>query len=182
MDLFVEPSPDGWQVRLPDGRTFPCAIGRGGAGAKRGEGDGITPVGRWPVRRVLYRPDRLDPPATALPVAAIAPDDGWCDDPQDPANYNRPVKKPYAGSHEDLWRDDRLYDLIVVLGFNDDPPVAGGGSAIFLHVARPGFEPTAGCVALAPEALALVVRALEPESRVNMHASTAPTSPRDRDS
>jgi L,D-peptidoglycan transpeptidase YkuD (ErfK/YbiS/YcfS/YnhG family) len=115
---------------------------------------------------VLYRPDRLYPPETALPVAPIDPADGWCDDPEDPANYNRPVTKPYAGSHEDLWRDERVYDLIVVLGFNDDPPVAGAGSAIFLHVARDGFAPTAGCVALAPEALHILVGQLRPESQV----------------
>ena len=168
MDLIVEPGSAGWQVRLPDGTIQPCAIGRGGVGAKRGEGDGITPVGRWPVRRVLYRPDRLSPPDTALPVAAIDPADGWCDDPGDPAAYNRPVVKPYPGSHEDMWRDDRLYDLVVVLGFNDDPPVAGAGSAIFLHVARPDFAPTAGCVALAPDALHIVVRALGPDSVVEV--------------
>lgn len=174
MDLIVEPARDGWQVRLPDGRTFPCAIGHGGAGAKRGEGDGITPVGRWPVRRVLYRPDRLAPPATALPVAAIAPDDGWCDDPQDPANYNRPVKKPYPGSHEDLWRDDRLYDLIVVLGFNDDPPMAGGGSAIFLHIAHVGFTPTSGCVAVDSEAIHILIAALSPGSSVYVRDPAGP--------
>jgi L,D-peptidoglycan transpeptidase YkuD (ErfK/YbiS/YcfS/YnhG family) len=168
MDLILEPGSAGWQVRLPDGTIHPCAIGRGGVGAKRGEGDGITPVGRWPVRRVLYRPDRLGPPDTALPVAAIDPADGWCDDPDDPANYNRPVVKPYPGSHETMWRDDRLYDLVVVLGFNDDPPVAGAGSAIFLHVARPDFGPTAGCVALAPETLHIVVRVLGPDSVVEV--------------
>ena len=168
MDLIVEPAPDGWQVRLPDGRAFPCAVGRGGVAAKRGEGDGITPVGHWPVRRVLYRPDRVNPPETALPTAPIDPADGWCDDPEDPENYNRPVTKPYSGSHEDLWRDDRLYDLIVVLGFNDDPPAPGGGSAIFLHVAHPDFEPTAGCVALAHEALHIVVQQLRPDSHVEV--------------
>jgi L,D-peptidoglycan transpeptidase YkuD (ErfK/YbiS/YcfS/YnhG family) len=160
MDVIVEHGQDGWQLRLPDGRTFRCAVGHGGVGDKRGEGDGITPVGRWPVRRLLYRPDRVTPPETALPVTAIDPADGWCDDPADPDHYNRPVTKPYGGSHEDMWRDDRLYDLVVVLGFNDDPPVAGGGSAIFLHVAREGFDPTSGCVALAPDALHSVVRQL----------------------
>jgi L,D-peptidoglycan transpeptidase YkuD (ErfK/YbiS/YcfS/YnhG family) len=182
MDVIVEPAGDGWQLRLPDGQVFPCAVGRCGVAAKRGEGDGITPVGRWPVRRVLYRPDRLDPPETALPIAPIDPADGWCDDPEHPANYNRPVTKPYAGSHEDLWRDDRLYDLIVVLGFNDDPPVAGAGSAIFLHVARDGFAPTAGCVALDAAALAHVVRALKPGSRVSVYATGTARSPDDTDS
>ncbi len=168
MDLIVEPAAEGWQLRLPDGRGFPCAVGRGGVGAKRGEGDGITPVGRWPVRRVLYRPDRVPRPQTALPIAAIAREDGWCDDPGDPANYNRPVTKPYPGSHEDLWRDDRLYDLIVVLGFNDAPPVAGAGSAIFLHVARPHFAPTQGCIALSPEALHILIEQLRPDSHVEV--------------
>ena len=171
-DLIVEPGPEGWQLRLPDGTAYPCAIGRGGIAEKRGEGDGITPVGRWPVRRVLYRPDRVTPPETALPVAAIDPADGWCDDPNDPANYNRPVTKPYAGSHEDMWRDDRLYDLIVVLGFNDDPPAAGAGSAIFLHVARPDFAPTQGCVALSEAALHITLRILTPQSHIEIRGSS----------
>ncbi|HEY0836451.1 MAG TPA: L,D-transpeptidase family protein, partial [Azospirillum sp.] len=111
------------------------------------EGDGATPVGVWALRRVLWRPDRLARPDTALPTRPIAPDDGWCDDPADPA-YNRPVTRPYPAGHESLWRDDSVYDIIVVLGHNDDPVVPGLGSAVFLHVARPDWEPTAGCVAL----------------------------------
>ncbi|MBK1696901.1 L,D-transpeptidase family protein [Rhodovibrio salinarum] len=175
MDVIVEPTAQGWQVRLPDGRAFACAVGRGGVGTKRGEGDGMTPVGRWPVRRVLYRPDRIAPPSTSLPISAIDPTDGWCDDPNDPAHYNRPVTKPYPGSHEDMWRDDPLYDLLVILGFNDDPPVAGAGSAIFLHVARPGLAPTEGCVALPREALHIVISALTPASRLDIRP--APSHP-----
>jgi L,D-peptidoglycan transpeptidase YkuD (ErfK/YbiS/YcfS/YnhG family) len=114
-----------------------CALGRSGvteAAAKR-EGDGATPLGDWPIRRLLYRRDRLPEhglPATALAAKPIGPNDGWCDDPGDPA-YNRPVSLPYAASHERLWREDGAYDLVVVLGHNDDPPVPGMGSAIFLH-------------------------------------------------
>jgi L,D-peptidoglycan transpeptidase YkuD (ErfK/YbiS/YcfS/YnhG family) len=131
-------------------RVVPCALGPSGVveAAKKREGDGATPLGLWPLRRLLYRPDRGPPPRTALPIAPIAPDDGWRDDPADPA-YNRPVKLPCAASAERLWRDDGIYDLVVVLGHNDDPPVAGAGSAIFLHLARPGYPPTQGCVALA---------------------------------
>jgi len=126
-----------------------CALGRGGivAAADKREGDGATPAGRWPLRRVLWRPDRGPAPKTALPVSPIAPDDGWCDAPGDGA-YNRPVKHPYPASAEHLWREDGLYDLIVVLGHNDDPPAPGMGSAIFLHVAAPDFAPTEGCVAI----------------------------------
>jgi len=132
------------------GRTVPCALGPSGVveAAKKREGDGASPLGLWPLRRVLYRPDRGPPPRTALSARPIAPDDGWCDAPGDPA-YNRPVKLPCPASAETLWRDDGIYDLIVVLGYNDDPPVAGAGSAIFLHLARPGYPPTQGCVALA---------------------------------
>jgi L,D-peptidoglycan transpeptidase YkuD (ErfK/YbiS/YcfS/YnhG family) len=145
---------DGWLAW--GGRRVPCALGRGGVRAEKREGDGATPVGTFPLRRVLYRPDRLGPPPTGLPVLALAPDDGWCDDPADPA-YNRPVKRPYAGRHEILWRDDGLYDVIGVIGHNDDPPRPHLGSAVFLHVARPDYGPTEGCMALAlPDLLALL--------------------------
>ena len=126
-----------------------CALGKAGvtpARLKR-EGDLASPVGVWPIRRVLYRPDKGGPPATALSASALAPDDGWCDAPDDP-DYNRPVKLPHPGSFEPMWRDDRLYDLVVVLGHNDDPPKPGMGSCIFLHLARPDFSPTEGCVAV----------------------------------
>ncbi len=133
-------------------RRVRCAIGRGGVTADKREGDGATPVGRLPLRRLYYRADRLPEPLTALPSAALGRDHGWCDDPTDP-DYNRLVRRPPAGGQENLWRDDGAYDLIVVLGYNDDPPLAGHGSAIFLHVARPDYAATEGCVALALEDL-----------------------------
>ncbi len=112
------------------------------------EGDGATPGGIWPMRRVLYRPDRMrESPDTGLPVAAITPEDGWCDAPGDPA-YNRQVKLPYTASAEALWRADHVYDVIVVLGYNDDPVVSGAGSAIFLHVVNEEDYFTEGCVAM----------------------------------
>jgi len=133
-----------------DGHKVRCALGRGGVvpAALKREGDGSSPAGAWPLRRVLYRPDRGPPPTTGLPIQPIEPGDGWCDDPADP-NYNRPVQLPYPASAEHLWREDGVYDLVVVLGHNDDPVAPGKGSAIFLHLARPDFEPTEGCVALA---------------------------------
>lgn len=150
---------DGRRGRLTAGAdSFECALGRGGISRMKREGDGATPAGGWPLRYLLYRPDRVDEPATALPVRALTPTDGWCDDPSDPA-YNRPVTLPFPGSHEALWREDGVYDLIVVLGHNDDPPTPGLGSAIFLHVARPDFTPTEGCVAVAKaDLLALLPR------------------------
>ena len=152
MDIQV--SRDG-TVTYPGG-TFRCALGRGGIRADKREGDGGTPVGCFPLRHVLYRGDRMAPPETALPMTAIQPADGWCDDPADPA-YNQPVRLPYPASHEEMWRVDGLYDVVVVIGHNDDPVVPGMGSAVFMHVAKPDYEPTAGCVALAlPDLLALL--------------------------
>lgn len=129
-------------------RLYRCALGKGGLTENKREGDGATPVGRFPVRELLYRCDRVAPPTTGLPSRIIKIDAGWSDDPTDPA-YNREVQQPHGYGHESLYREDDLYDLIVPLGYNDDPPIAGLGSAIFLHVARNDYTPTEGCVALA---------------------------------
>ena len=129
------------------GQTWRCALGRGGVRVEKQEGDGATPAGRLPLRRLLYRADRVAPPACRVPVEPLSPEDGWCDDPGDAA-YNRRVRLPYPARHEHLWREDRVYDLIGVLGWNDDPVIRGRGSAIFLHLARPDLAPTEGCIAL----------------------------------
>ncbi|MAK81651.1 L,D-transpeptidase family protein [Phenylobacterium sp.] len=144
-------------------RLFSCAIGRGGLApaADKREGDGASPIGVWALRRLLYRPDRGPAPQTALPSQAITRQDGWCDDPDHPA-YNRLIELPFAASHEVLWRDDGLYDLVVVLGHNDDPPVAPLGSAIFLHLAKPDYAPTEGCIALARPDLEAVLALARP--------------------
>lgn len=147
------------------GAVYDCVLGSGGIVTDKKEGDGGTPAGRWPLRRLLYRGDRGAPPPCVLPAATIAPDDGWCDDAADPA-YNRPVKLPFAPSHEEMWRADALYDLVVVVGHNDDPPVPGAGSAIFLHLARPDRGPTAGCVAFARADLETILAGLEADSHL----------------
>lgn len=125
------------------------------------EGDGATPIGVWPIRSVLYRPDREARPETALDVSAIGPNDGWCDAPNDP-RYNAMVSHPYPASAERLWRDDHVYDLIVVLGFNDDPVVPGKASAIFWHLAREDFAPTEGCVAVARDTMLAALKLAQP--------------------
>jgi L,D-peptidoglycan transpeptidase YkuD (ErfK/YbiS/YcfS/YnhG family) len=130
-----------------------CMIGRSGAcpAAAKREGDGCTPLGRWPLRGALLRRDRVAPLALALPWRWIDRADGWSDDPRDPA-YNRPVRHPHGHSAERLWREDGAYDAIVALGYNDAPPNAGAGSAIFLHCTD-FARPTEGCVAIARAAL-----------------------------
>lgn len=161
MDLLV--SADG--TALWGKNRLRCALGRGGVGTGKREGDGRTPEGAWPMRRLLYRADRLARPTTRLPAAPLAPQDGWCDDPADPC-YNRPVRLPYGARAEALWREDGVYDLIVPLGYNDDPVIAGGGSAIFLHVARPDYAATEGCVGLAQADLLAVLRSADARTRV----------------
>jgi L,D-peptidoglycan transpeptidase YkuD (ErfK/YbiS/YcfS/YnhG family) len=150
-----------------NGGSARCAIGRGDIARKRCEGDGITPIGIFPIRRILYRPDRVEHPQTALPIAALQTDDGWSDAPGDP-NYNRPIKLPYPKSAESMWRDDHLYDVVAILGFNDDPVVDGAGSAIFLHCARDDYGPTEGCVALKLPDLLNALSKLKPGAKLEV--------------
>jgi L,D-peptidoglycan transpeptidase YkuD (ErfK/YbiS/YcfS/YnhG family) len=173
MDLIVTRGPDGaWRAAYGT-RSWRCAVGAAGVTADKCEGDGATPIGRFPLRRVLYRPDRLDRPVTALPAAPLAAEDGWCDDPGESA-YNTQLRLPFGASHERLWRDDAIYDVIVILGHNDDPPMPGAGSAIFLHVARDDYAPTQGCVALALPDLLTVLREAGPDTRVCVASSETP--------
>lgn len=148
--------------------TVACVIGRSGPIAASGkrEGDGATPLGVWPIRAILQRPDRVgECRRCSLPWRWIRPGDGWSDDPADPL-YNRPVKLPRATSAENLWRDDQAYDVIVILGHNDSPPVPGAGSAIFFHIWVPGDDgapkPTEGCVAIASQSMREVLARLRP--------------------
>jgi L,D-peptidoglycan transpeptidase YkuD (ErfK/YbiS/YcfS/YnhG family) len=154
---------------------FACALGRGGLVVDKREGDGGTPCGRFSLREVLWRPDRGPAPVTGLGLSEIRPGDGWCDDPADP-EYNRRVRLPHTGRCETLWREDRLYDLLAVIGWNDDPPAAGLGSAIFLHVAREGpegFEPTEGCVALRKDDLREVLARLGEDAVIEIALAPA---------
>lgn len=132
---------------LCQGHQWRCALGRGGVHRKISEGDGITPVGTWGLGQVFYRSDRLRGPETGLEAIAIAPDWGWCDDPSH-ADYNQRITLPHPASHEALWREDAVYDVVVEVLYNTNPITAGLGSAIFIHVARPNYEPTEGCIAL----------------------------------
>ena len=143
MDLVVKP--DG--TASYGGRTYRCAVGRGGVVRDKTEGDGASPAGRYRLTRALYRADRVGPPKTDLPLIQIAKTDGWCDEPADTA-YNTQVSLPHPTSCEKLARDDRLYDIIIVTDHNNNPVVPGAGSAIFVHVAGgTDYPPTQGCIA-----------------------------------
>ena len=151
--------------------TVPCALGRAGIRVRKREGDGATPAGAWPLLCVLYRADRLGRPRTILPTRPLRRDDGWCDAPGD-RNYNRLVRHPYPASAERLWRADALYDVLVVLDYNECPRVRGRGSAIFMHVARSDYAPTEGCIALAREHLVRLLERLD--GRVAVWVGMAP--------
>jgi len=139
-----------------ENQEFRCALGKGGISKDKKEGDGSTPAGCFPIREVFYRADRIEKPETVIPTRHLNKDDGWCDDPKD-KNYNKFVKLPYPASAESLWRNDNLYNIIVILGYNDSPPISENGSAIFIHIARPNYSSTAGCIALAkPDILKLL--------------------------
>jgi len=146
----------------------PVALGRGGIVANKREGDGGTPRGRFGLVRLWWRPDRGPRPRTMLPVRPIRPNDAWCEDSTD-RRYNRPIRLLPGASGDRLWRADRLYDLIIELDHNTRPRIAGRGSAVFIHVARPGFAPTAGCIALKPRNLRELARTLSPKTRIAIH-------------
>ena len=121
------------------------------------EGDGATPLGTWKFENVLFRSDRSLRPRTPLPVRAIRKSDGWCDAPDD-RNYNRAVGLPYPASCEALWRDDILYNIVIILNHNQRPRVRGRGSAIFAHIARPDMSATEGCIAMRTHDLQFILR------------------------
>ena len=154
MQIIVQSNNGAWQASC-GGKTWPCAIGKNGtvSANEKLEGDGKTPVGKWEILKVLFRGDRVSLEERAilsqdLEIAPLCQRDGWCDEPEDPY-YNQAVIIPYSSRYENLWQDqENTYDLIVILGYNIDPTVPGRGSAIFLHVAKPGLSPTEGCIAM----------------------------------
>jgi L,D-peptidoglycan transpeptidase YkuD (ErfK/YbiS/YcfS/YnhG family) len=147
------------------GQTIPVALGRGGIRANKREGDGGTPKGDFRPVRLWWRADRHPRPRTFLPVRAIGPEDAWCEDPAD-RHYNQPVKLASNQGGDRLRRDDHLYDYIVEIDHNTRPRIAGRGSAVFLHLARENFSPTAGCVSMTRPAMLRLLARLGPETRI----------------
>lgn len=167
MNLVVEPTGRSSGILICGALRFRCALGRGGMRTDKREGDGATPVGTFALRRLFFRADRVARPRGGLATEALDPAFGWCDDPAR-ADYNRLVTLPFDGSHERLWRADALYDVVVVIGYNDAPIVAGAGSAIFLHIATPDYGATEGCVALAPDDLRQVLMECDAASTIRI--------------
>ncbi|MCG8494227.1 MAG: L,D-transpeptidase family protein [Sneathiellales bacterium] len=148
-----------------------CALGKSGITEDKNEGDHASPAGTYPLRALYYRKDRIQKPVCYLDAIEISQEMGWCDDPVHP-EYNRRISLPFSASHETLWRHDALYDLIVVLGHNDNPPVPGKGSCIFMHVAKEGYEGTEGCVALQKQDLLELLALLKPDTYLRINPRT----------
>ena len=148
-------------------KQYRCALGRTGVSLRKQEGDGATPSGTFPLLQVYYRKDRVAALETGLPISRLDANDGWCDDP-DHGDYNSFVHLPHSGSCETLWRNDHLYDLVVIIGHNTRPAAPGLGSAIFIHVAGPDYPPTEGCVALALGDLEEILRGCSRQSVIRI--------------
>lgn len=169
MDLTVTTRPDA-DSACPHlawadyrGRRYACAVGRTGIVADKREGDGASPAGRYRLVQARYRPDRVTAPDTEIPCMPLSVSDGWCDDPGH-ADYNRAVDLPHPANCENLWRDDGLYDIVVVTDHNSDPVAAGAGSGIFVHVAGGAdYPPTRGCVAFAMNDLRHILEDWDPD-------------------
>jgi L,D-peptidoglycan transpeptidase YkuD (ErfK/YbiS/YcfS/YnhG family) len=147
------------------GHTIPVALGRGGIKANKREGDGATPKGSFRPRRLWWRADRHPRPSTFLPVRAIAPEDAWCEDVSS-RHYNQPLRLAATDGGDRLTRDDHLYDFIIEIDHNTSPRIAGRGSAVFLHLARNNFSPTAGCVSMTEAAMLRLLKRLGPKTRI----------------
>lgn len=153
----------GWLTAGP--LTIPVALGRGGIRANKREGDGGTPKGSFHPRALWWRADRHPRPQTLLPSRAIRAEDAWCEDPTD-RNYNRPIRLGRERAGDRLTREDHLYDFIIEIDHNTRPRVLGRGSAVFLHLARDNFGPTAGCVSMRRPAMLRLLERLGPRTRI----------------
>jgi L,D-peptidoglycan transpeptidase YkuD (ErfK/YbiS/YcfS/YnhG family) len=152
-----------------NGKSYDCAIGRAGvtAPAQKTEGDGKTPLGTYPLRQLLYRADRVAKPVTQLPTDILTPETAWCENPAH-ADYNKLITTAHPAATDRMTREDHVYDYVVVIGYNDSPVMPGKGSAIFMHLARPDFTPTAGCVGLRAADMLEVLKACTPATSIDI--------------
>ncbi len=151
-----------------DGASFFCVFGREGVTDNKTEGDWKTPTGKYKIRKIFYRKDKIPELETQIECVPISQDDAWCDDSLLP-EYNSFVKLPFNGSYENLWRDDDLYDVIVVIGYNDEPAITDKGSAIFIHIMKEDMEYTRGCLAIKKEDMMFLVKEITAETEIEIY-------------
>lgn len=162
---IINVTSDGWLI-YNDVRIR-CALGKNGVTDDKREGDSKTPLGHYPLRELYYRPDRLQAPSSPFAPQPITKSMGWCDDSAHPS-YNLSVPLPFEASHETLWREDNRYNVIVPMGYNDAPPVAGKGSAIFFHIAADDYEGTEGCVAIAQDDMVALLGMIDAQTEMRI--------------
>ena len=168
MDIILYKVAEGYVINTSNG-IIHAAIGRNGlvTAQEKREGDSKTPIGTWKMRAIFFRPDRITLPQSQLPITAITQDMGWCDDAQS-SYYNQQIGLPFSASHEKMWREDSAYDIVIPLGYNDDPPQANRGSAIFFHLLHEGKNYTAGCVAINLQSMLHLIPELTSESHIKI--------------
>tara|TARA_B100000579_G_scaffold419830_2_gene418839 strand:- start:1075 stop:1566 length:492 start_codon:yes stop_codon:yes gene_type:complete len=153
---------------IVDEYRIKCAIGKRGIRNKKKEGDKITPIGKFKIKTILYRKDRITHIKTKINKLSIKKDMGWCDDPKS-KEYNKLVKLPFKGSFEKLYRKDNTYDIILVLNYNINPIRKGKGSAIFIHIARKNYKNTLGCIAVSKRNLKKIIKKINKSTIVNIN-------------
>jgi L,D-peptidoglycan transpeptidase YkuD (ErfK/YbiS/YcfS/YnhG family) len=144
---------------------FKCALGKGGIGEKKREGDNITPKGTFKIFKIYYRSDRIKKISSKFRAIKIKKNMGWCNDSKS-TKYNQPIKLPTKYGHEILYRRDNIYDLILVLNYNMKPTIKNKGSAIFIHIAKKNYKKTAGCIALEKTAIVSLVKKINKNTQV----------------
>jgi len=145
-----------------------CAIGKRGIGIKKKEGDNITPKGKFKIKLIMYRKDRILNFKTKLTKLGIYKNMGWCDDPLS-KNYNKLIRFPFAYNAEKLYRNDNIYDIVLVLNFNTDPIIKNRGSAIFIHIAKKNYRNTEGCIAIKKTDLKKLVKKINKKTIININ-------------
>jgi L,D-peptidoglycan transpeptidase YkuD (ErfK/YbiS/YcfS/YnhG family) len=144
---------------------FKCALGKAGVGNKKIEGDNITPKGTFGIVKIYYRSDRIKKIYSRIKLFKINNKMGWCDDPNS-KKYNQLIKLPSKYTHEKLYRQDNLYDLVIVLNYNMIPIIKNKGSAIFIHVAKENYKKTAGCIALKKKHLVKLIKNIKNKTKI----------------
>tara|TARA_B100001094_G_scaffold226103_1_gene220457 strand:+ start:421 stop:912 length:492 start_codon:yes stop_codon:yes gene_type:complete len=150
-----------------DHYNIKCAVGKRGIGNKKKEGDQITPRGRFRIKSIFYRKDRVHYLKSKISKFQIRKNMGWCDDPKS-RSYNKFIRFPFMYSAEKLYRKDNIYDIILVLNFNTNPTYKNKGSAIFIHVAKKKFQSTKGCIAIAKIKLKELVKKIDNKTTINV--------------
>ena len=149
---------------------FRCALGKNGIKKKIQEGDSITPKGIFKITKIYYRQDKIKKIKTLIKKIKIRKEMGWCDDPKS-IFYNKQIKLPSKFSYERLYRKDHIYDLLAVLNYNTNPVIKNKGSAIFMHIAKKNYSPTAGCVALKKNDLIKLLEIIKKNTKIKISAA-----------